>query len=343
MSRFTLEMIGQDCPNLSSLDLTGRLLADSAVQGLLAMPKLRRLSLSKCFESGNMAYEARKNIDKALVDVLPKLRRLTYLNMEGNRGIGTQGGKQWFIGLKLTTLNVIGTGLTPQPFQSFVQEHAGVLREFRASEYTFTCGSYWYSLNSSGRDVQMSSLAKSMLQQWQKDLRTLELREFTLCFEEEFKPAMRLLPNLVNLTELRVPNNKLMNDELLASICLHCTKLQTVSVASCPLTAKGLQHLAVLDELRHLDVAKLKCVTDSLFLSLAAKMTLETVNMRDCGARVTRDSIYYLLLNCPSISLIDVRGCKRMTPEAVGEFTKCQHIKILSSGTPIVNPAAASS
>lgn len=331
MSRFTLEMIGQNCPGLEVLDLGGRILADSAVQGLLLMPKLRNLSLSKCFESGNLAYEARKNIDRALGDVLPKLPHLSALNMEGNRGIGTQGGKLWFGSLKVSSLNVIGTGLTPQQFQHFVTDHVGRIKEFRASECTFTCGSYWYSLNSSGRDVQMSQLAKSLVQMWREDLRQLEIREFTLCFEEEFKPAMKLIPNLTNLVELKLNNNKLINDDILTNICLQCTKLRTLSVASCPLTMRSLDHLRNLDDLRNLDVSKLKCIGDNLIVHLSLKMLLETISVRDCGARITRESLYALVLNCPCLSSIDVRGCKRITAEVMAEFRKCQSIQIFSS------------
>uniref|UniRef100_A0A915IG52 F-box domain-containing protein n=1 Tax=Romanomermis culicivorax TaxID=13658 RepID=A0A915IG52_ROMCU len=329
MSRFTIEMIGERCPNLESLDLSNRILADSSVQGLITMPKLRSLSLVKCFESGNLAYEARKNIDRSLSEVLPKLVHLNNLNMRGNRGIGTQGGKLWFGSLKVHSLNVVGTGLAPQQFQIFVAENTRCLKEFRASELTFT-----YSLNSSGRDVQMSQLSRNLIQTWRDQLTCLELCEFTLCFEQEFKPAIRLLPSLTGLTELRLQNNKLVNDDLLSQICLGCSKLRTLSVSSCPVSVRGLEFIRNLDFLSNLDISKLKCVTDHLLAILSMKMTLETVILMDCGSRVTRDGLLSLLLNCPCLSKLDVRGCKKVTRQVIDEFSKCQSLEFLYTASP---------
>lgn len=342
LSRYTIEMIGQRCPNLESLDLGGRVLAESAIHGLLTMPKLRCLSLAKCFESANLAYEARKNIDRSLGEVLPKLLHLRTLNMKGNRGVGTQGGKSWFCALQVSILNVVGTGLAPAQFQQFVADNVGRITEFRASESTFTCGSYWYSLTSSGRDVQMSQLAKNLIQSWKEQLTRLELTEFTQCFEEEFRPMMRTLPSLCGLVELRLSCNKLVNDDLLAQICLQCTKLRTLSVAGCAVTAKGLDRLRDLDDLRHLDASKLKCVTDVLLAGLAFKMTLETVTLTDCGSRLGRDGLMALVLNCPNLQRLDVRGCKRVSAELAADLRQCQLEEFLCSTTPTATAASAS-
>jgi len=111
-------------------------------------------------------------------------------------------------------------------------------------------------------------------------------------------------------------------------------------VAGCAVTAKGLDRLRDLDELRQLDASKLKCVSDALLCALSFKMKLECVALVDCGSRLGRDGLLALVLNCPELRRLDVRGCKRVSHELAAELRKCQLREFLCSAPqPAPQPA----
>lgn len=276
LSHYSLELIGQFCPALVELNLSGRTITAKGLDGLRNLPlTLQRLRVTRCFESGS--YETKKAVDRALSSLLPSLPNLTHLYAEHNKSEQCWGkGGVWVARLKLHSLAVGHCAVNADAFSSFLSNNVGHIREFRASEATFASGN-WSNID------LCRQLLKKALVHWRSHLQVLELRDFAGSYGSVLGEAVKLLPTLTGLQSLSLKANRFVDDQLLASICESCTALHTLSLACCHgVKRKGLAALVQLPNLKSVHIFLLLAPCTLCFTVITKYECVSCEGVLDC-------------------------------------------------------------
>lgn len=302
--------------------------SEAAVAEIAALPRLRRLSISRCASFGAGA----PSVSDASLALLSRTlgHQLSSLTLTGHHGIGDEGlhavarcGVLRHLDLRL--------GAPGIPTGAGIASDAGV----RALAALSSLGSLHLGGAVALGEAGCAALAASLGGR----LTSLQLSS---CASLADPALFRLAPLAPGLRRLGLCSCEGVTDIGLAALLRGATRLSHLELAGCHrnITGIGLQ-VGGLRRLRHLDLAGCDAITDhQIEALLPAARSLEHLNLRDCS--VSDHACYLLAAASPNLRWLSLEHCPGVSDEGLRHLAAglplLQELRLYGSG---VSPGAA--
>lgn len=291
LTDFAVLCIAKQCKSLKELKLSG---VDVSTSSLKALSKgcldLEKVILQKCY----------KVSEKALWWLFKECKKLTHINLQGNRSLK---GQCFFM-------------LPPTCVELDLKE-CNQLTDKGMDHLGNKCK------NLKSIDIsECMMLTDEGIVQLTQHCCMIESLKFSQAGHDVTSQGLQSIGNLRLLRELDLSNNSVVDDLVLYSIGRNCIHLCSLKLESCEdgVTNAGLQCLVSCYQLSSLVISYLRKITDEGVVKLAANGTLERVVARGCTG-LADASIESLLKHCRNLTILDICGCTGITNTTLELFT----------------------
>lgn len=291
LTDFSVLCIAKQCKSLEELRISGVEMSTSSLKVLAkGCSNLEKITLQGCYKVG----------EKALWWLFKDCKKLTYINLQGNRSLK---GQCFFM-------------LSPVCVDLYLKE-CNQLTDKGINHIGSNCKNL--------KNIDISECRtltdEGILKLTQHCCLITSLR-FSQAGPDITSQGLQSIGNLALLRELDLSNNCVVDDSVLYSIGRNCIHLISLNVESCQVgvTNAGLHSLVSCYQLSSLSISYVNKITDEGIIQLAACGSLERVVARGCTGLADM-SIESLLKHCRNLTVLDVSGCSGITNCSLELFT----------------------
>ncbi|XP_028400363.1 F-box/LRR-repeat protein 7-like isoform X2 [Dendronephthya gigantea] len=281
LSDYALYMIGQNCPELQEVNLSG---VNATMKSLKEMSgncrKLKKITLQRCYEVG----------EKALWWLFKQCSDLEYIDVEGNIRIT---GQCFF--------------MLTEKCRTVIADDCMKLTDDGLGHLAKRCG-YLQELSISNCMCLTDSGISDLF------MRCTKLKRLSFCNSSKQITTNSLLAlrHLTELEELELAKQDPVNDSVMFVIGSNCVHLRVLDLEAChQVTDKGIQCLASCFQLEKLVISYMDEVTDASVISIAQNGTLREFHARSC-VNLSDRAVMQVALHNPCLQVLDLSGSDRI-------------------------------
>ncbi|GMR37350.1 hypothetical protein PMAYCL1PPCAC_07545 [Pristionchus mayeri] len=296
-----LQIIGEKCPHLVELDLSGvRATADALQELSETLPELKNLSYRDMINAN----------DKALWFLVKGCARsLRVVDLRGCRRM--HGRCLRLFQQNLEQLLLDGCSRVDEQALEDLCTGASRVKELRLNECFLLT------------DENINMMARSLL----------DLQVLTLCggrFTKLSQEGLIHIARMENLVELALDYNPLVSDDLLESLSECLPLLQSLSISNAgtdqSITTRGVEAVARMKQLEQVDVSCLAAVKNGTLVQMTERLkNLEVLQLRNCV--YLGDEGVVALAACSRLRHLDLSGSMLVTAAAVQTLIKAHPMK----------------
>lgn len=291
LTDFAVHCIAKQCKSLKELKISG---VDVGTSSLKALSKgcssLEKITLQKCYRLG----------EKALWWLFKDCKKLTHINLEGNKSLR---GQCFF--------------MLPPSCENLYLRGCVQLTDKGMGHLGYKCSNL-KAINIS----ECLLLSDEGIIQLTEHCCMIESLALSQAGHNVTSQGLQSIGNLTFLKELDLSKNLVVDDQVLFNLGKNCIHLTSLNLDSCQggITDAGLQCLASCYQLSSIIISYLEKITDESVTQLAANGSLERVVARACIGLADK-TIEVLLKHCPDLKSLDVSGCTGITNTSLELFS----------------------
>ncbi|XP_022693485.1 putative RNA-binding protein EEED8.10 isoform X2 [Varroa jacobsoni] len=296
------EQVAQTCPHLEQLNMSGLPLSNVSLQQVAQKcPNLRKVELAGCRDIG----------EKGLWWLFHLCKHLEHIDLSGVSKLTGQCFHMSSQRLRCVILDAC-VGVTHSGFVKLATK-CSFLQSLSLNSVTQLSDKDLNYICSNLRAIKIIKLEGKGLK---------NLTSTGLC---------TALQKLQQLEEAYLAENAEVTDDVVCVLARACTRLRILDISRCHrLTNLAFSALSQCLNLTTLRASYLNKVNDAGLCALSTQGALECFEVRGCPM-ITDEGLITLVSLCPTLTKVDISGCRRVTNHFVDEAVKLLNTRPTSS------------